>query len=101
MKLNGSGKAIGVGAVAALSAALITGVGVHMKYRGTILGEGERHGVTSAEIRGLDSRMDRHQVTCDQSIGGLRATNRQILRELGELNGTVDSIWRYIRGRDR
>ena len=93
MKINGKGKAIGITAGIALFAALASGAGVHLTYRASVKGEGRVAGTTAAQIVNLGALMDRHQITCDRSVGALRETNGKILHELGELSGTVDAIW--------
>ena len=94
MKLNGKTKSIGLGVVAAVIAAVLSGVGVHLRYRETVKGEGAFHGATAAQLTSLDRRMDRHVNMCDNRMNA-------VVRELGEIRGTVDSIWRYMRRNGR
>ena len=89
MKLNGKTKSIGIGVAAAVVAAMLSGFTVHMRYRESVKGEGEFHGATAAQLTSLDRRMDRHVNMCDNRM-------TSVVRELGEIRGTVDAIWRHL-----
>ena len=89
MKLNGKTKVAAGSAIAAIAAALLTAGALNLKYRDAIKGEGIYQGTTSAQLTGLSSRMDRHVNMCDARMSG-------VVRELGEIRGTVDAIWRHL-----
>lgn len=93
MTLNGKTAAV-VGVTAAMLAALASGIAVHLSYQGMVREEGVAVGASSAQIKAMDGRMTRHVAACDARTAG-------IVRELGEIRGTVDAIWRHMREHHR
>ena len=89
MKLNGKTKSIGLGVAVAVTAAMLSGFGVHLRYKESLKDEGVVQGATAAQLASLDRRMDRHVNMCDNRMN-------DVVRELGEIRGTVDAIWRHM-----
>ena len=86
--------AAGIVTAAAIVAAIMSGLAVHLSYRGMVHGEGVIVGASAAQIDALDVRVTRHVAKCDKRMN-------DVVREMGQIHGTVDAIWRHLRDHER